>query len=143
MLGRSGAPRSLGAFLRDFGKKHPKLNQNRKLGGHATKTSFSPLKHNFRRVPIEKHAGNVPPHPLSFFFSKIIQFTTKKLRTHVKSLEDQVSLREQLSYLDLVAFVGNDAILPRRSGVDDRPMSDGIPFKSTFLPLPPPVGKKT
>eukprot|EP00397_Hematodinium_sp_SG-2012_P028053 GEMP01029512.1.p1 GENE.GEMP01029512.1~~GEMP01029512.1.p1 ORF type:complete len:609 (+),score=144.78 GEMP01029512.1:14-1840(+) len=52
------------------------------------------------------------------------------LRVHLETLEDEVSCRLQLSELGLVAFVGNGAILPRRSGVDDRPMEKGIAFES-------------
>lgn len=33
------------------------------------------------------------------------------------------ALRSSLSKLGLVAFVGNGAVLPRKSGVDDRPMT--------------------
>lgn len=46
--------------------------------------------------------------------------------------DDQQFLREELSKHDLVAFVANQAILPRESGVSGRPMtgSDSIPFQS-------------
>ncbi|MFQ5328552.1 MAG: ABC-ATPase domain-containing protein [Thermodesulfobacteriota bacterium] len=53
---------------------------------------------------------------------------------HVEAVEDQVSIRDQLHTSKLVAFVGNGSILPRRSGIDDRPLiGDGnvvIPFCS-------------
>jgi len=53
------------------------------------------------------------------------------VRTHVEVAEDSEALRGQLAEHGLVAFVGDGAILPRRSGVDDRPMTDGpIPFES-------------
>jgi len=52
------------------------------------------------------------------------------LKKHLETLEDQVSCRKQLIEKGLVAFVGDGAILPRRSGVDDRPMDKGIPFKT-------------
>lgn len=45
------------------------------------------------------------------------------LQRHVESVEDQDALRRQLASLDCVAFVGNGAVLPRKSGVDDRPMT--------------------
>ncbi|CAE7190001.1 unnamed protein product, partial [Symbiodinium necroappetens] len=45
------------------------------------------------------------------------------LQSHIEAVEDQDALRKQLSGLGLVAFVGNGAILPRKSGVDDRPMT--------------------
>ena len=55
-----------------------------------------------------------------------------KLRHHVDSVEDQCWLQSQLDTKNLVAFVRNGSILPRRSGVDDRPMdsSSAIPFFS-------------
>ncbi len=48
------------------------------------------------------------------------------LRRHVEVCEDQEALREMLEELGLVAFVAEGAILPRRSGVDDRPLKEGV-----------------
>jgi len=46
--------------------------------------------------------------------------------------EDADFIRRRLPGRGLAAFVGNGAILPRRSGVDDRPLPEGeaIPFQS-------------
>lgn len=44
------------------------------------------------------------------------------IRRCVEVNEDADHLRSQLADLGLVAFVANGALLPRRSGVDDRPM---------------------
>ncbi len=44
--------------------------------------------------------------------------------------DDRASIREQLKERGLVAFVGNGSILPRESGVSDRPMKDSIAFVS-------------
>lgn len=44
------------------------------------------------------------------------------LRRHVETVEDQEHLRNQLQEFQLVSFVGNGSILPRNSGVDDRPL---------------------
>ena len=44
--------------------------------------------------------------------------------------DDQKAIRDQLEDKDLVAFVADGAILPRRSGVDDTPMASAIPFES-------------
>ncbi len=52
------------------------------------------------------------------------------LERHCAAVEDQVALRDQLAGRGLVAFVADGAVLPRRSGVDDRPLQDGIPFAS-------------
>jgi predicted ABC-class ATPase len=54
------------------------------------------------------------------------------INQHVDSVEDQAWLQGQLEGAGLVAFVRNGAILPRSSGIDDRPMSHqiAIPFQS-------------
>ncbi|MEM9693372.1 MAG: ABC-ATPase domain-containing protein, partial [Myxococcota bacterium] len=52
------------------------------------------------------------------------------VRRHVESVADQRWLRGQLKARGLVAFVGDGACLPRRSGVDDRPMNDAVAFRS-------------
>lgn len=51
------------------------------------------------------------------------------VRWHVECGEDAEALREQLAERKLVAFVAEGAILPRASGVSDRPLRRGaIPF---------------
>ncbi len=55
------------------------------------------------------------------------------LRRHVETAEDADAAREQLASLGLIAFVADGAVLPRRSGVDDRPLSPGegaVPFQA-------------
>ena len=44
--------------------------------------------------------------------------------------EDQTFLRQQLQERGLVAFVANGAVLPRESGVSNRPMKDAVVFQS-------------
>ncbi len=44
--------------------------------------------------------------------------------------QDQQFIREQLPKLGLAAFVANGSILPRESGVSDRPMKQAVPFHS-------------
>ncbi len=53
-------------------------------------------------------------------------------RRHVQICEDQEFLRQALAERGLAAFVGNGAILPRKSGVSDRPLSSQqtVPFVS-------------
>lgn len=53
-----------------------------------------------------------------------------ELRAFVESVEDTDALRRQLAEHDLVAFVADGAVLPRRSGIDDRPLDDAVPFAS-------------
>ncbi|MCG5529304.1 ABC-ATPase domain-containing protein [Halorhodospira halochloris] len=52
------------------------------------------------------------------------------LERHCAAVEDQAALRAELKKRGLVAFIGDGATLPRRSGIDDRPLSDAIPFTS-------------
>ncbi len=47
---------------------------------------------------------------------------------HVYSVEDQQHLRNQLKAKGLVAFIGDGSILPRLSGIDDRPLPDAVSF---------------
>ncbi|WP_326687339.1 ABC-ATPase domain-containing protein [Streptomyces sp. NBC_01795] len=57
---------------------------------------------------------------------------TEDVRRFVETVEDSVALRDALDGLGLVGFVAEGAVLPRRSGVDDRPASgEGVvPFVS-------------
>ena len=51
------------------------------------------------------------------------------LQRHVETVEDARALRGQLDERGLVAFVADGARLPRRTGIDDRPLhGDVIPF---------------
>ena len=50
------------------------------------------------------------------------------LERHCAAVEDQTALRAALTERGLVAFVGEGAVLPRRSGVDDRPLEKAIPW---------------
>jgi predicted ABC-class ATPase len=55
----------------------------------------------------------------SLFASKL---DLEKLYDHLKTAEDSEFLRNWLSTRGLVAFIADDAILPRMSGVDPRPL---------------------
>ena len=44
--------------------------------------------------------------------------------------EDQQYIREELKRRDMVAFLADDSVLPRESGVSDRPLKGGVPFKA-------------
>jgi predicted ABC-class ATPase len=68
----------------------------------------------------------------------------------VETVENQEHLRGQLASLDLVAFVANGSVLPRRSGASDLPMSgdSALPFRSPAafeqtLELPNPTAGAT
>ncbi len=53
------------------------------------------------------------------------------LKKWISLSDDQKAIREQLDSKGLVAFVASGSILPRKSGVDDRPMKDAVKFIST------------
>jgi predicted ABC-class ATPase len=57
---------------------------------------------------------------------------SEQIYRHVKTAEDAEYLRNSLSSKNLVAFVADEAILPRKSGVDERPLESGhvVPFRS-------------
>ncbi|HKJ77665.1 MAG TPA: ABC-ATPase domain-containing protein [Gammaproteobacteria bacterium] len=55
---------------------------------------------------------------------------TAALLTHCAAVEDQDAMRAALAERDLVGFVGDGAVLPRRSGIDDRPLEQAIAFQA-------------
>ena len=74
----------------------------------------------------------------------LLQINTPKdrLDEHVNSVEDQAFLRRQIKQLGYVAFIANGSNLPRRSGVDDRPLTENAihfsspPSMETQITLP-------
>ncbi len=54
----------------------------------------------------------------------------KKIEETVNLAEDQYVIRQELLKRGLSAFVANGSVLPRESGVSDRPMKDAVVFKS-------------
>jgi len=75
----------------------------------------------------------------AIFFEEIPQIVGQSLsyqyydpseaEMHVEVTEDQEAIRGQLEDKGLVAFIGDMSILPRRSGVDDRPLTQNVvPF---------------
>ena len=64
-----------------------------------------------------------------------------ELKNQISLMIDQEYIREELKRRNLVAFVANGSVLPRESGVSDKPLRDGIPFQSpksfeTYMDLP-------
>lgn len=60
---------------------------------------------------------------------------SKAIKLHVETVEDSDWLRQQLASQELVAFIPNGSILPRESGVSDKPLrssagADVISFQS-------------
>ncbi len=58
------------------------------------------------------------------------QRSLTKMKQHIEQAEDQNALRNQLEQLNAVAFVADCSLLPRHSGVDDHPLTNGLAFKS-------------
>ena len=54
----------------------------------------------------------------------------KRVRSIIDLAEDQQYIREELEKKDLIAFVANGSILPRESGVSDKPMKGAVRFQS-------------
>lgn len=54
----------------------------------------------------------------------------KQIEKAWKLAEDQKAMRQQMAVRDLVAFVADGAILPRESGISDKPMKGAVPFES-------------
>ena len=63
----------------------------------------------------------------SLYFRKINQ---NNLKAAIELCEDQQYIREALPRLGLCAFIANGSVLPRQSGVSDRPMEHAVPFRS-------------
>lgn len=54
----------------------------------------------------------------------------QKLQKTAELAEDQTAIRQQLREKGLIAFVANGSILPRESGVSQRPMKGAVAFQS-------------
>lgn len=54
----------------------------------------------------------------------------KALRQQVEVVEDTAALREALAGQNLIAFIPDGAMLARRSGIDERPLPEGKPWRS-------------
>ena len=63
----------------------------------------------------------------SLYYRRISQ---EKLRAAIELCADQQYIRETLPKLGLCAFIADGSILPRESGVSDRPMEGAVPFRS-------------
>lgn len=57
-------------------------------------------------------------------------YSMEQLEENRKLAEDQKYIREQLETLGLVSFIADGAILPRESGVSEKPLRNAIPFKT-------------
>ena len=63
----------------------------------------------------------------SLFFHKLDE---KYFYSFIHTVEKQEFIREQLPKMKLVSFIADFSILPRKSGVEDTPLSDAVKFFS-------------
>lgn len=63
----------------------------------------------------------------SLYYGKIDK---EKLRQAICLCEDQQYIRQCLTERKLCAFIAEGSVLPRESGVSERPMKNGVPFRS-------------
>lgn len=66
----------------------------------------------------------------------ILEFNQNKLQKHLELVDQQEAIRKYLHEHNYVAFVANGAVLPRESGISNRPLmkKNVVPFQS-----PPPL----
>lgn len=63
----------------------------------------------------------------SLYYGNINQ---NKLKQAICLCEDQQYIREKLKELSLCAFIADGAVLPRESGISEKPMKGAVPFQS-------------
>ena len=63
----------------------------------------------------------------SFYYKNL---DARRIRDAVELAKDQQAVRDQLKEQGLVAFVADDAVLPRESGISSRPMKQSVAFTS-------------
>ena len=63
----------------------------------------------------------------SLYYGNINQ---EKLKQAICLCQDQQFIREKLKELSLCAFIAEGAVLPRESGISEKPMRGAVPFQS-------------
>lgn len=63
----------------------------------------------------------------SFYYKNL---NAQKVKEVVELAEDQQAIREKLPELGLAAFVADDSVLPRESGISSKPMKQSVRFVS-------------
>lgn len=72
-------------------------------------------------------------------------YNSQTLEQIMELSQNQQFIREQLPAMGLCAFIANGAILPRESGISQKPMKNAVPFcspASMEVTLQPPYGEK-
>lgn len=79
--------------------------------------------------PLERILYSILPKIVSecFFYRNL---DDDRLANAINLAEDVYTLRKNVKASSMVAFVANGSILPRESGVSQRPMKGAVPFKS-------------
>lgn len=72
--------------------------------------------------------GFLPECVEKVFFCKSLRMET--LQKNAELADDQRYIREEMEKEGLVVFIADGSILPRESGVSEKPMKDAVPFKS-------------
>lgn len=83
----------------------------------------------FERRVNAKAAASIFFHELPTITEQALLFKNideQKLRTHVRVVMNQEYMRKKLHDLGFVAFIGNDSLLPRRSGISDAPLFETV-----------------
>ena len=94
----------------------------------------------FGRKIAGKQAAEMFIDELPFIVNNSLLFKSldsKSLYQHIKTAEDADSLRNQLKKNNYIAFIAEESILPRKSGVDTAPLNnqETVPFKSPYKPV--------
>lgn len=97
----------------------------------ATTICFSVgLPANGRRIN-GKEAEKLFKHAIPAIINKsIFTITDQDIDQATMLADQQQAIREKMKTNNWIAFIANGAILPRASGVNDRPLKQGVPFKS-------------
>ncbi|MEZ0163222.1 P-loop domain-containing protein [Kineococcus sp. LSe6-4] len=83
-----------------------------------------------RRIDGHRAAADLAGTLPALVTEHVLGVDLEQARAFCDAVEDAAHLRSLLPGLGLVAFVADGAVLPRASGVDDRPLAGAVPFDS-------------
>ncbi|WP_058306539.1 ABC-ATPase domain-containing protein [Gracilibacillus massiliensis] len=66
----------------------------------------------------------------SILKNSIFSVSDEELEKSVQLADQHIAIREEMKKQDWIAFVADGAILPRKSGVSNRPLQNAVPFES-------------
>ncbi|HZG71507.1 MAG TPA: ABC-ATPase domain-containing protein, partial [Chondromyces sp.] len=85
-----------------------------------------------RRI-LGKEAIKLLCENIPFIFHKtIFNYNEKQLIQHLELMDQQMAIREFMKKHDYICFIANGSILPRKSGINNKPIPEqqAIPFQS-------------